>query len=53
VDFGEARDDRVAVAPAGPHANHLHLSPVQTSTPPQSFRQSDILPASQPTASKH
>jgi len=27
LDFNEARDDRVAVALAGPYANHLHLSP--------------------------
>jgi len=27
VDFNEARDDGVAVASAGPHANHLHLAP--------------------------
>ena len=26
-DFNEARDDRMAVASAGPHANHLHLDP--------------------------
>jgi len=26
LDFNEARDDRVAVASAGPYANHLHLS---------------------------
>jgi len=24
LDFNEARDDGVAVAPAGPYANHLH-----------------------------
>ena len=27
LDFNEARDDGVAVASAGPHANHLHLAP--------------------------
>jgi len=27
LDFNEARDDRVAVASAGPYANHLHLAP--------------------------
>jgi len=27
VVVNEARDDRVAVASAGPNANHLHLSP--------------------------
>jgi len=27
MDFTEARDDGVAVASAGPYANHLHLTP--------------------------
>ena len=27
LDFNKARDDRVAVASAGPYANHLHLTP--------------------------
>jgi len=27
LDFEEARDDGVAVASAGPYANHLHLAP--------------------------
>jgi len=27
LDFNEARDDGVAVASAGPYANHLHLVP--------------------------
>jgi len=27
LDFAEARDDRVAVASAGPYANDLHLTP--------------------------
>jgi len=26
LDFNEARDDAVAVASAGPYANHLHLA---------------------------
>jgi len=26
LDFNEARDDRVAVALAGPYATHLHLA---------------------------
>jgi len=26
VDFNEARDDGVAVASAGPYADHLHLA---------------------------
>jgi len=27
LDFNEARDDGVALASAGPYANHLHLTP--------------------------
>jgi len=27
LDFTEARDDGVAVASAGPYADHLHLAP--------------------------
>jgi len=27
LDFNEARDDVVAVASTGPHADHLHLVP--------------------------
>jgi len=27
LDFNEARDDGMAVAAAGPYANHLHLAP--------------------------
>jgi len=27
LDFNEARNDGVAVASAGPYANHTHLSP--------------------------
>jgi len=27
LDFNEARNDSVAVASAGPYANHLHLIP--------------------------
>ena len=26
LDFAEARDDGVAVASAGPYANHVHLT---------------------------
>jgi len=26
LDFNEARDDGMAVASAGPYANHLHLT---------------------------
>jgi len=26
MDFNEARDDGLAVASAGPYANHLHLA---------------------------
>jgi len=27
LDFNDAREDRVAVASAGPYANHLRLAP--------------------------
>jgi len=27
LDFNTARDDRVAVASAGPYTNHMHLVP--------------------------
>jgi len=27
TDFNDARDDGMAVAPAGPRASHLHLAP--------------------------
>jgi len=27
LDFDEARDNGVAVASAGPYANHMHLAP--------------------------
>jgi len=27
LDFGEPKEDEVAVASAEPHANHLHLDP--------------------------
>jgi len=45
----------VAVASAGPYANHLHLAPDKqhASTPPLSFYKPDTFPAAQPTASKH
>jgi len=29
LDFNEARDDEVAVASAGPYANHLHFAPAR------------------------
>jgi len=41
LDFNKARDDGVAVASAGPHANHLHLAPesrqITTPAPRHSF----------------
>jgi len=42
----------VAVATAGPYANHLHLAPTDNhaSTSPLSFYRPDALPAAQPTA---
>jgi len=47
----------VAVTLAGPFANYLHVTPLQTdnhtSTSPLSFYRPDALPAAQPTASKH
>jgi len=55
LEFTGARDDGVAVASAGPYANHLHLAPdrYHSSTSPLSFYRPDALPAAQPTASKH
>jgi len=29
LDFDEARDNGVAMASAGPYANHLHFAPVR------------------------
>ena len=49
LDLNEARDDGVwgmAVAPAGPYANSLHLIT-------QFFYRMDAVPDAQPTASKH
>ena len=37
LDFNEARDNEVAVASAGPYANHLHLAPDRQ--PRSSYRQ--------------
>jgi len=50
-----AREDGVAVASAGPCANHLHLAPdwYHTSTSPLSFYTPDAFFVAQPTASKH
>jgi len=55
LDFNEARDTGVAVASAGPYANHLHLAldKNHASTSPLSFYRTDALPATQPTVSKH
>jgi len=54
--FNEARDDGVAVASAGPYANHLHFL-LQTdnhaSTSSLNFYLLDALPVDQPTVSKH
>jgi len=55
MDFMGARDDGVAVASAGPYANHLHLAPDRQ--PHQylttHFLQSGALPAAQVAALKH
>jgi len=54
MDFNEARDDGVAVASAGPYANHLHLAADRQ--PRQHlinlFYRPDALPDAQPTVSK-
>ena len=52
-DFNKARDDAVAVASAGPYANHFSRQ-ITTSVPhPSLFYRPDALPAAQPTVSKH
>jgi len=55
LDFNEGRDDEMAVASAGRHANHSHLSPDIT-TPARHksnfFYMSHALPDAQPTVSK-
>jgi len=45
----------VAVASAGPYANHLHLATdkYHASTSPLSFYRPHALPATQPTVPKH
>jgi len=58
LDFNESRDDGVAVASAGPFANHLHLAPrLQTdnhaSTLSLNFYRPDVLSDAQVTVSKH
>jgi len=55
LDFTGTRDDGVAVASAGPYANHSHLAPEITTPAPHHsfFFRPDALPAAQPTASKH
>jgi len=50
MDFNEARDDGVAVASAGPYANHLHLTPGHLSI---QFLQAICYFDDQPTVSKH
>jgi len=53
LDFTEARDDGVAVASAGPYANHLHLAPDKhSSTSPFNFYRPDALTDAQPTVAK-
>jgi len=55
MDFTGARDHGVAVASAGPYANHLPLFQTDNhaTTSPLTFYRPDTLPAAQPTASKH
>jgi len=50
LDFSEARDDGMAVASAGPYANHLHLAPdkLKCQYLTTSFYRLDALPAAQP-----
>jgi len=43
----------VAVASAGPHANHLHLAPEGEPLHHSIFYRPDTLPDAQPTVSKH
>jgi len=50
MDFTGARDNGVAVASAGPYANHFHLAPVLYHSV---LYRPDALPAAQPTLSKH
>jgi len=45
LDFTEARDDGVAVASAGPYANHLHLAPDSRPTSPPPCRPSNSVKA--------
>jgi len=47
LDFTGARDDKVALASAGPHANHLPIPHHSV------FYRLDASSAAQPTASKH
>jgi len=55
LDFTEATDNGVAIASAGPYANYLHLAQTgnHASTSPLSFYRVDVLPATEPTVSKH
>jgi len=43
----------VAVASAGPYANHLHFAPDSQHLITQFFYRQDALPDAQPTVSKH
>ena len=55
LDVNEARDDVVAVAWAGPYANHLHLGPNRQTCQHLvvQFYRPDSFPDAQPTALKH
>jgi len=56
VDFTGAGEDGMAVASAGPYANHLHLVPDRQQRQhltTQVFYRPDALPAAKPTASRH
>ena len=54
LDFNEARDVGVAVASAGPYANHLHFAPDNhASTSSLNFCGPDGLPDAQLIASRH
>ena len=57
LDCNEARDDRVAVASAGPYASHMQLNPDRQLCTLSLYHsisyRSDALVDTQPTASKH
>jgi len=52
LDFTQARDDGVAVAPAGPYTPHSRQIPCHYLTT-QSFYRLDALPAAQPSVSNY